>query len=82
MIDFAGASVDAFLGFGAGCSLTWAFATRTTVKAARDQLTGERQMFEERLAKQEQRFLEQIAQSQRHLDDYKEQLRICQEGHK
>lgn len=82
MIDFATASIEDFLGFGAGRSLTWAFATRTTVKAARDQLTREREMFEERLAKQEERFLEQIAQSQRHLDDYKEQLRICQEGHR
>ncbi|MEK9713177.1 MAG: hypothetical protein VW258_11480 [Thalassolituus sp.] len=80
MIDFAAAPIEAFLGFGTGCSLTWAFATRTTVKAARDQLAREREMFEVRLTKQEQRFIEQIAQAKSHLEDYKEQLRICQKG--
>lgn len=82
MIDFADASTDFFLGVGTGCSMAWAFITSTSVKTVKEQLAREREMFETRIAKQEQRFLEQIAQAQRHLDDYKEQLRICQEGHK
>ena len=79
MIDFATATPDVLLAFGFGCSVGWAFATRTSVKAARDQLIREREMYMERLGKQELRFKEQIAQAESHLSDYKEQLRLCQE---
>ena len=75
MIDFADAAPQVFLAYGAGCVTADAFAMRTAVQNAKDQLKREREMFMERLTKQEQRFYEQI-------EIYKEQLRICQEGHK
>lgn len=81
-MDFSTFTPEMFIAFGSGCVTAYAFAMRTAVQTAKDQLTRERQMFEERLLKQEKRFIDQLAQAQSHLDDYKEQLRICQEGHK
>ena len=81
-MDFSTFTPEMFIAFGSGCVTAYAFAMRTAVQTAKDQLTRERQMFEERLLKQEKRFMDQLAQAQSHLDDYKEQLRICQEGHK
>lgn len=81
-MDFSTFTPEMFIAFGSGCVTAYAFAMRTAVQTAKDQLTRERQMFEERLLKQEKRFMDQLEQAQSHLDDYKEQLRICQEGHK
>lgn len=81
-MDFSTFTPEMFIAFGSGCVTAYAFAMRTAVQTAKDQLARERELFVQRLEKQEQRFLEQLAQAQSHLDDYKEQLRICQEGHK
>ena len=79
MIDLMSASPEVLLAYGAGCVTAYAFAMRTVVQSTKDQLAREREMYMERLEKQETRFKEQIAAAQAHLDDYKEQLRICQE---
>jgi len=71
MIDIATANSDVLLALGAGCAAGWSFATATIVLQVKGQLSREREMYDERLEKQEKRFTEQVAM-------YQEQLKICQ----